>query len=579
MFPLHCLHLEETYMKIADLILMRPFQTRNADEFLDENILELFVDPTNGVAGPFDYCNEMIKGKMGTGKTMYLRANYTYYLSILVPQMMESTSIILPLYIKLSDFQNIRNPEKIYDSILIRLIHEILTTCERIQSANELVKLHEGIQNNVFGMWFSRVSQKPIIEKLNKLTAEEYTQQVSTELNTQGTIGNSFLQACGAYSRTNFIELKRKDHPQIEDFTAAYESLLRPINCKILVLFDEVGSIDKSFFEERGNTSYFETLMNQLRTIDFIRTKIAIYPHTFADILTETRYGDVVALEDDIYTTTGYEAFLNKTVSIVEKYLASAASQAISAETIFDISQENMQLFEQIIYASDGNMRRLVQLLDSTLDECYKRCHATDRANVADAILAIKSQAAQMEQLYHGDDLEFLHTLTSVCKKRTAYRFKFPNKSPILLKYTNKSSEYNILKVKELGTGRRGTTYWFDYSYCLYADIPTHYQFNSERIARSRSKDEGDWIATVTRVTDELILQVNLPGKVDGIISYLNTERTAGFISDGTRDDYFFTPDYIIQSDRGIPLTLKRRVRFLPVPLDKSITAREVELL
>ena len=156
-------------MKIADLILMRPFQTRNADEFLDENILELFVDPTNGVAGPFDYCNEMIKGKMGTGKTMYLRANYTYYLSILVPQMMESTSIILPLYIKLSDFQNIRNPEKIYDSILIRLIHEILTTCERIQSANELVKLHEGIQNNVFGMWFSRVSQKPIIEKLNKL--------------------------------------------------------------------------------------------------------------------------------------------------------------------------------------------------------------------------------------------------------------------------------------------------------------------------------------------------------------------------------------------------------------------------
>ena len=59
----------------------------------------------------------------------------------------------------------------------------------------------------------------------------------------------------------------------------------------------------------------------------------------------------------------------------------------------------------------------------------------------------------------------------------------------------------------------------------------------------------------------------------------MNTERTAGFISDGTRDDYFFTPDYIIQSDRGIPLTLKRRVRFLPVPLDKSITAREVELL
>lgn len=566
-------------MKTADLILLRPFQTRNADEFLDENILELFVDPTHGVAGPFDYCNEIIKGKMGTGKTMYLRANYTYYLSVLVPQMMENESIVLPLYIKLSDFQNIRTSEKIYDNILIRLIHEILTTCERIQSANELVKLHEGIRNNMVGVWFNRVSQKPTIEKLNKLTAEEYTQQVRTELTTQGTVGNSFLQACGTYGQTNFIELKKKAHPQIDDFVSAYESLLRPINCKLLLLFDEVGSIDKSFFEEREGTSYFETLMNQLRTLDFVRTKIAIYPHTFADILTETRYGDVVTLEDDIYTEAGYEAFLNKTISFAEKYLASAASEAIAIETVFDISQENMQLLEQIIYASDGNMRRLVQLFDSTLDECYKRCQAIDRANIADAILAIKNQAAQMERLYHGDDLHFLQTLTAVCKKRTAYRFKFPNKSPILLKYTNKSSEYNILKIKELGVGRRGTTYWFDYAYCLYADIPTHYQFNSERIARSRSKDEGTWISTVTRVTDELIIQANLPGKLDGTITYLNAERTAGFISDGNRDDFFFTTGFIIQSDKSVALALGRRVRFFPIPLDKSMTAREIEVL
>ena len=47
-------------MTTSELILLRPFQTRNADEFLDENILELFVDPTSGVAGPFDYCNEIV---------------------------------------------------------------------------------------------------------------------------------------------------------------------------------------------------------------------------------------------------------------------------------------------------------------------------------------------------------------------------------------------------------------------------------------------------------------------------------------------------------------------------------------
>lgn len=566
-------------MKTSDLILLRPFQTRNADEFLDESILQLFVDPTNGVAGPFDYCNEIIKGKMGTGKTMYLRANYIYYLSVLVPQMMDRAPLILPLYVKLSDFQNLHEPEKIYDNILIRLIREILNTCEKLQSANELVKLHEGIQNNLFGMWFGRISQKPILDKLNKLTADEYTQQVRTELSTQGTIGNSFLEACSTYEKSNFIELKKKDRPQIADVIFAYDTLLRTINCKLLILFDEVGSIDKSFFEEHSSASYFETLMNQLRTLDFVRTKIAIYPHTFADILTETRYGDVVALEDDIYTSTGYTTFLNKTISIAEKYLSAAASSSVSIESAFDVSKENMQLLEQIIYASDGNMRRLVQLFDSTLNECYKRCQATECANIIDAIAAIKNQASQMERLYYGDDLDFLRTLTAVCKKRTAYRFKFPNKSPILLKYTNKSSEYNILRIKELGTGRRGTTYWFDYSYCLYADIPTHYQFNSERIARSRSMDEGDWITTVTRITDELIVQANLPGKIDGTISYLNAEKTAGFISDGSRNDFFFTTGYIIESDRGVRLTAGRKVRFIPVPMDKSMAAREIELL
>ena len=44
-------------MNIAQVILSLPFKTRNADEFVDENILSLFVDPTDGVAGPFDYRN------------------------------------------------------------------------------------------------------------------------------------------------------------------------------------------------------------------------------------------------------------------------------------------------------------------------------------------------------------------------------------------------------------------------------------------------------------------------------------------------------------------------------------------
>ena len=566
-------------MNIAQVILSLPFKTRNADEFVDENILSLFVDPTDGVAGPFDYRNEIIKGKMGTGKTMYLRANYIYHLSILVPQMIERETLILPLYIKLSDFQNLNEPGKIYDQIIIRLIQEILNTCEKLQSANELVNLHNVFQNNVVGMWFNRVSQNAIVEKLNEITAEEYTRQVSTELSTQGTVGHNFLTACTQYEKTNFIELKKKEDPQIADFVFAYETLLRQIDCKLLILLDEVGSIDKSFFEEHGGASFFETLMNQLRTLDFVRTKIAVYPHTFADVLTETRYGDVILLEDDIYSPDGYKAFLNKTISIVEKYVGVVASDFESIESLFAVDKSNMQMLEQIIYASDGNMRRLVQLLDATLNECYKRCEGKERAVLADALAAIKNQARQMEQLYFGTDLDFLRTLTAVCKKRSAYRFMFPKKSPILLKYINKSSEYNILKIKEVGTGRRGTTYWFDYSYCVYADIPTHYQFNSERIARSRSNVEGDWITTVTRITDELLVQANLPGKVDGSIYYVNAQKTFGFISDGSRDDYFFMTGSIIESDRDAQLMCGRKVRFSPVTFNNTVSAYEIELL
>lgn len=566
-------------MNIAQVILSLPFKTRNADEFVDENVLSLFVDPTDGVAGPFDYRNEIIKGKMGTGKTMYLRANYIYHLSILVPQMIEREPLILPLYIKLSDFQNLHEPGKIYDQIIIRLIQEILNTCEKLQSANELVNLHNGFQNNVVGMWFNRVSQNAIVEKLNEITAEEYTRQVSTELSTQGTVGHNFLTACTQYEKTNFIELKKKEDPQIADFVFAYETLLRQIDCKLLILLDEVGSIDKSFFEEHGGASFFETLMNQLRTLDFVRTKIAVYPHTFADVLTETRYGDVILLEDDIYSPDGYKAFLNKTISIVEKYVGVVASDFESIESLFAVDKSNMQMLEQIIYASDGNMRRLVQLLDATLNECYKRCEGKERAVLADALAAIKNQSRQMEQLYFGTDLDFLRTLTAVCKKRSAYRFMFPKKSPILLKYINKSSEYNILKIKEVGTGRRGTTYWFDYSYCVYADIPTHYQFNSERIARSRSNVEGDWITTVTRITDELLVQANLPGKVDGSIYYVNAQKTFGFISDGSRDDYFFMTGSIIESDRDAQLMCGRKVRFSPVTFNNTVSAYEIELL
>ena len=106
---------------LKQIYLSRPFKTRNADEYDLSSILDLFVDPTDGVTGPFDFSNSIIKGKMGSGKTMYLRANYAYYLYTLVPTLLEEEPIILPVYIRLSDFQNIIDPEQLYYALIVPL--------------------------------------------------------------------------------------------------------------------------------------------------------------------------------------------------------------------------------------------------------------------------------------------------------------------------------------------------------------------------------------------------------------------------------------------------------------------------
>ena len=50
---------------LKKVYVSKPFEIRNADEYELENILDLFIDPTDGLTGPFDFSNSIIKGKMG----------------------------------------------------------------------------------------------------------------------------------------------------------------------------------------------------------------------------------------------------------------------------------------------------------------------------------------------------------------------------------------------------------------------------------------------------------------------------------------------------------------------------------
>lgn len=512
---------------------------------------------------------------------MYLRANYAYYLYTLVPCLIDKSPIVLPVYIRLSDFQNIHDSSKIYYAIIIKIIEEIVSACRHLQSSDELARLHTGA-STLCTLWSTDKEILSVLEKLRKLTADEYIEKVTNSFSATGSITASFLASCIDYESTNVCEIKRHETPSFQNIVDTCERLLRPFDGKLLILFDEVGSISKSFFKNLDSgDSFFETLMNQFRTLPYVRTKLAVYPHSYSDILKETRYGDVIELECDVTNNnTQYRNFMTKTVSLVERYIEKAAGIKCRAEEVFDISVENQILIEQLINASEGNMRRLVHLLDSSMSFSFSRCRGIDRVEVSDVLESLARQGAEMESLYQDVDKDFLGRLAKVCRSRSTYRFTFPNKSTLVNKYTNMSEEYNVINIKQAGSGRQSTVYSFDYAYCIYKDIPTHYVKDSEKIDKSRSSISGDPIKRIAQLSDELLIQSDMRGKIEGKIVFIGKDFQSGFVETAENESYFITMDSVIKSDKKDRFHIGEKVRFIPTKLNgTTLLAKEIEIL
>ena len=570
-----------TTQELQNIYYSRPFKIRNADEYDLENILDLFVDPTEGLNGPFEFSNAIIKGKMGSGKTMFLRANYAYYLYTLVPCLLDGSQIILPVYIKLSDFQNTQDAQEIYESIIVKIVEEIVSVCDHLKSANELARLHTGA-STLPGVWTSDASMSRILNHLKALTADEYVERVTNSFESGGNAAADFFGVYLNYATNTVHELKKQGHPSFQDVVNACSTLLSPFNGKLLLLFDEIGSINRSFFKSTDDVdSYFEILMNQLRTLPFVRTKLAVYPHSFSDILKETRYGDVIELECDIVNNDyQYHAFMEKTVSLIERYIEKSAGNKYKAEDVFELSTSDQLIIEQLINASEGNMRRLVHLLDSAMNIGFARSHGNGRVIVEDVLEALNKQGAEMESLYPDVDKDFLDRLAKLCRTRSTYRFTFPNKSTHIGKYTSLSAEYNIINIRQAGAGRQGTLYSFDYAYCVYKDIPTHYIKNSERIDKSRSRSAGEPIKRIAQLSDELLVQSEIRGRVEGTITYLDMSASSGFANDAEGNSYFIMASDIIKSDRKKNLRTGGRIIFTPTSLNKdTLMGTAIEIL
>lgn len=569
-----------TQEELKSIFISRPFKTRNADEYNLENILDLFIDPTDGLVGPFDFSNSIIKGKMGSGKTMYLRANYAYYLYTLVPCLIEQDTIILPVYIKLSDFQNIKDAEKIYYEIIIKIIEEIVGVYKKLQSADELARLHTGA-STLSGLWATEDTFSKITETLKKLTAEEYVDKITNSFNAKGSASSRFLSACANYEKNVISEIRMTTTPSFKYITTTCEQLLTKFNGKLLLLFDEVGSINETFFRSTKNTtSYFETLMNQLRTLPYVRTKIAVYPHSFSDSLAETRYGDIIELDCDVENNNfQYSAFMEKTVSLIDRYIEKSSSTS-KAEDVFEISVNNQKIIEQLINASKGNMRRLLHLLDMSMNTAFIRSQGLKRVSIEDVLNSLKKQGEEMESKYSDKDKEFLSTLVLMCKKRSTYKFMFPYKSKMINKYTNLSEEYNIINIQQVGSGRQGNIYSFDYAYCIYKDIPTHYIRDSERIDKTRSTLHGEAISRVAQLSNELFLQSKIRGKIEGKISFVSKGEDSGFADGIDGKSYFISKSYVVNSDKDKAFRMGGKISFIASKLNNdALVAREIEIL
>lgn len=566
-------------MKDGSIYDRRPFKTRNAEEFDLSQVLPLFVEPVPGGNSPFEFENSIVKGRMGTGKTMYLKANYAYYLYTLVPALLEKKPLVLPVFLRLSDFQHLENPSDVYNAVIVKIIEELSQLYLKLQDAQNMARIHLGIRTWPADM-LPTSDVKEITGRLCKLTADEYVETVTDKLGLNGGVKPKFFEASVNYSKDTAVHVKRKDKPGINDVFDAYRILLEGNGGKILILIDEAGSLSKSFFVRQGETCFFEILMNQLRTAEYIRTKIAVYPHSYSDILTETRYGDMVSLSENIRETVGYERFRGKAIAMISRYLTVAAEEPVVAGDIFELSpKDSGDGLEQMINASDGNTRRLTQILDTAMTVAAEQNEGQDKVAAEHARQALLRHADSMIQLYGDPEKEFLESIAKVCRSRATFKFQFPYKSPVLSKYVSKSEEYNVLSIVDVGAGRKGTTYAFDFAYCVRADIPTHYFPNSEKIEKSRSISKGVWITRVANISEDVIQHAKMPGKLEGTISYLSKDGDVGFIQTEDKVDYFFRQTDLATFDRDKNLRVGLRVRFFPAAFQDSKWAAAVELL
>ena len=476
-------------------IRSNPFTFNNAEKISASQIIDLFVSSEGRNKSAVRLTGDAIlRGSRGSGKTMLLR-----YLEIFGNVLFND---------------NLRN-KKVSESFPVMVNFSFLHPSERAGSIPEAMLAAEKL---IFDSILDALNKKS--DELQSPEFRDALFRTKQKLNASSSLKGSLIWKLGIAIRENLS--KYFQH--------------------VLLLIDEVAPVfPKEFFTERNG---FMEWMNVIRNNVPYFTRVAVYPSDISDVLNEERFGSVVNLDYDIRNSNDYLSFRNYCIELVNKYLrlvSISPKEPTTITNIIKVTEDAADPLEQLIYASDGSSRRFLSLMDKCLTSpVYKNQCVYTKDEI---LLIIKEFSTNLLSSYSLTDKEIALSIAKACKKQITYRFRLPGLSGLIMALYAKKEELNIIKLAEIGTGRRGTTYEFSYPYCILMDLPTHYLKDSRKLCTSRDYLTGEWITPVTTIQkdqlDFLSSEFKLSGEVTALtvdLVEIKSDKGIIYIAEGTED-------------------------------------------
>ncbi|MDB6124049.1 MAG: Phosphohydrolase [Pedosphaera sp.] len=473
-------------------IKSNPFTYSNAEKIGFDLILDLFTSdearhkPAHRLVG-----DAIIRGPRGSGKTMFLRflkiwGDKEFNLAV----MEKRTAEALPVLINLAQIHN----------------SELSTLDSTYQAADRLLyeSVLEAIENKA----------KTLVSASFKEAVAKFKVRLDSMRNQEGTL--------------------------ISKMGKAFQEYLTAHSKHILILIDEIAPVfPESFFTEENG---FLKWMNSIRNSGPFFTRVAVYPNDRSDKLNEERFGTIVNLEYQVRSHEDYVCFRKYCVDIVNKYLKSVSLNATDPATINKIIQivdnDPKDPLEQLIYASDGSSRRFLSLMDKCLSQLVTPKTGELKPLDKDQIFAIiREFSNNLLTGYTPTDQALAHSIAKSCKKQNTFRFRVPGLSGVINNLYAVREELNIVKISEVGSGRRGSTYEFSYPYCILMDLQTHSLKETRKVCHTRDCITGEWITTVTTIQRDHLdffnsekRTIGLVEEIDGSVALITVNPNGKFL-------------------------------------------------